>query len=277
MKTTAHDCGCGATISNVDLTQLTRDQATEINQLLAQHGVLIFNGQNVTPDDHVRLANTLGDIVLNPFFKALDTHPEVAIVAKSEKQSMNIGGGWHTDHSYEPEPAKGSILVARTVPSAGGDTRFAHLGKAYETLPEHVKQQILPLNAVHSNKHIYGAEGYYRNTDQAANLGGVDDVGDATHPMVIKHPQSGNPILYVNPAHVVAIEGLEDQEAKELLDLLYRHVVEADFIYDHCWTEGSVAIWDNRTTWHFANNDYQGEKRLMHRITLTGDPLEAFK
>jgi len=275
MNTFEHTSGCGATITGIDLAQLSQVEADEINQLLAEHGVLVFREQNLTEADHVNLARRLGDIVLNPFFQPNARHPEIALVAKSEQQTMNIGGGWHTDHSYENEPAKGSILVAREVPKQGGDTRFAHLGRAYQSLPQHLKEEIATLKATHTNEHIYGKGGYYSGTDQAANIGGVDEVGSAIHPVVIAHPETGKPILYVNPAHVVGIVGYSQVASRDLLEVLYDHVIASGYIHDHRWERGSVAIWDNRVTWHFANNDYQGEARLMHRITLNGSRLKG--
>lgn len=188
---------------------------------------------------------------------------------------MNIGGGWHTDHSYDEEPALGSILVARNLPDSGGDTRFANLASAYDALSDGLKATLESIRAIHSNRHIYGEDGYYRKTDLAQTLGGMDRVGDATHPAVIRHPESGRKILYVNPGHTIGFEGWTRKESFALLDYLYAHVDQPEFTCQFNWLPGSVAFWDNRATWHFANNDYQGQERLMHRITLAGSALAA--
>ena len=214
-----------------------------------------------------------GDIVLNKFFKPSDAHPDIAEVRKAKDQKMNIGGGWHTDHSYDEEPALGSILVARTLPDGGGDTRFANLAAAYDALSDGLKRTLEGLHAIHSNRHIYGKGGYYRKTDLAQTLGGMDRVGDAIHPAVISHPASGRKILYVNPGHTIGFENWTREESFALLNYLYDHVDQPEFTCQFNWLPGSVAFWDNRTTWHFANNDYQGQERLMHRITLAGSAL----
>jgi taurine dioxygenase len=118
-----------------------------------------------------------------------------------------------------------------------------------------------------------------RNSDtrngRIGNASAADSLDDVTHPVVIKHPVSGLPALYVNPGFTTHIEGLSDRESRDLLDLLFAHCQDSRFQYEFHWTQGSVAFWDNRATWHFARNDYSGYRRLMHRITLEGCPVEA--
>lgn len=111
------------------------------------------------------------------------------------------------------------------------------------------------------------------HTDHSDQLTGMDSVGDATHPVVILHPESGRKTLYVNPAHTIQFEGWGYAESRVLLDYLYAHVDQPQFTCKFNWLPGSVVLWDNRATWHFAQNDYQGQSRLMHRITLAGSKL----
>ena len=165
--------------------------------------------------------------------------------------------------------------MARTLPKTGGDTQFANLAAAYDALPEDLKNRIENLRAVHSNTHLYGENGLYRLTDLSEQLGGMDRVGDATHPVVIIHPESGRKVLYVNPGHTIQFEGWDFTTSRALLDELYKHVVQPQFTCSFNWLPGSVTFWDNRCTWHQANNDYQGQARLMHRITLAGSALTA--
>ena len=154
--------GCGVTVNNARLDRLLSTQLEELRELLAEHGVLFFRNQELTPEDHLAFAQSWGEIVVNKFFKPVKSYPQIAEVRKNKDQEMNIGGGWHTDHSYDEIPALGSILVARVLPSAGGGTRFANLEKAYDALPSRLKTKIQSLSAKHSNKHIYGEGGYYR-------------------------------------------------------------------------------------------------------------------
>lgn len=267
--------GCGALVSGVQLASLSDQELTLLRNALSEHGVLFLRDQELAPEDHLRFARRFGNIVLNKFFRADDQYPEIAEVKKEKSQTMNIGGGWHTDHSYDEEPALGSILVARALPDSGGDTHFANLAAAYDALSPGLQKTLQSLRAIHSNEHIYGKNGFYRSTDLAEQLGGMDQVGSATHPVVIRHPQSGRKVLYVNPGHTIGFEGWNTQESFALLNYLYAHVEQAQFTCAFNWLPGSVAFWDNRSTWHFAQNDYQGQSRLMHRITLAGSGLAA--
>ena len=275
MEIQAYSDGCGAMVSGVQLADASDEQIREIRDAFVAYGVIFFRGQSLSPEQHLAYARRMGEIVVNKFFMPLPEFPEIAEVRKEKHQQMNIGGGWHTDHSYDAEPALGSILVARTVPESGGDTWFANLANAYDGLPEDLKARLRGLRAKHSNRHIYGEDGYYSQTDLADRLGGRDRVGDAVHPVVLVHPESGRNVLYVNPAHTVHIEGMREAESKALLEQLYEHVLQEQFICRFGWEPGSVALWDNRSTWHFAQNDYQGQERLMHRITLEGSALSS--
>lgn len=266
---------CGAVVSDFQLATMTDAELVELRAAFTQYGLLFFRDQELPPEEHLRFANRFGSIVVNKFFKTTAEHPQIAEVRKEKTQQTNIGGGWHTDHSYDDEPALGSILVARTLPETGGNTHFANLANAYDALPAGLKKRVESLRAVHSNTHLYGENGLYRMTDLADQLGGMDRVGDATHPVVIRHPESGRKVLYVNPGHTIQFEGWEFAESRELLDELYTHVNQPEFTCNFDWQPGSVTFWDNRCTWHMADNDYQGQMRLMHRITLAGTALAA--
>ena len=267
--------GCGATVSDIALSHIDAAAAAAIRAALFEHGVLFFRDQVISEAQHIRLAEALGDIVLNKFFTPVEGHPRIATVLKDADQTMNIGGGWHTDHSYEAAPALGSILVARELPSQGGNTQFAHLGRVCADLSPRLRDILNGLKAVHSNEHLYGEGGYYRDTDQSKNLGGMDVVGSAVHPMIISHPVTSQPVLYVNPGHTIGIEELDHGEAFAILHYLYEFASQPAYTCSFDWQPGSVAIWDNRLTWHLADNDYAGQRRLMHRITLAGEAIGA--
>jgi taurine dioxygenase len=199
----------------------------------------------------------------------------IAKVEKTAEQKSNIGGGWHTDHSYDLEPALGSILVARDLPPAGGDTLFADLYAGFETLDEATRREIAGLQAVHGTAHVFGEGGAYAKGDQSALARPEAEMPQTVHPVVIRHPGSGKPVLYVNPAFTLHFEGMTREASLPLLTRLFAHAIDAARVHRFAWAPGSVAIWDNRATWHFALNDYQGHYRLMHRITLAGDALAA--
>ena len=271
--------GVGAEITGIDLKNLTDAEFDAIRDAYAEHGVIFFRDQDLSEDDHIAFAERWAPINVNRFFAAHPDYPQIAMVAKEKDQKDNIGGGWHTDHSYDVEPAMGSILVARELPESGGDTMFASMYRAYETLDEATKKEIEGLQAVHSAKHIFGSSGqtYYNTTDAGGNRIGnsaaADVLADVTHPVVITHPLSGKKALYVNPAFTVKIVGKTDEQSQALLSRLYAHAMDKAHAYRFQWQPGSIAFWDNRSTWHWAMNDYHGHRRIMHRITLEGCAL----
>lgn len=264
---------CGAEASGIDLRDLDDSGIDALKAAVADRGVLFVRDQELSPEDHIAFARRWGEIDINNYFPANGGHPEIAEVRKAETQTTNIGGGWHTDHSYDQVPAMGSILLARETPPTGGDTLFASLGAAYDSLSDGLKATLEGLRAVHSADHIYGHDGIYAKTDQAADLKGHDVHAAAVHPAVIRHPVTGRKILYVNPAFTLHFEGWTREESMPLLQYLYSVGMKPEFQCRLQWAPGSLAIWDNRSTWHCAMNDYQGHRRVMHRITISGVPL----
>ncbi|OYW22247.1 MAG: taurine dioxygenase [Sphingomonas sp. 32-62-10] len=264
---------CGAEVTGIDVRSIDDDGLAAIRQALADTGVVLLRDQQLSPEDHIAFARRWGDIDVNNYFPANGGYPEIAEVRKAETQFVNIGGGWHTDHSYDAVPAMGSILVARELPPVGGDTLFSNLGAAYDSLSDGLKATLATLRAVHSADHIYGPDGVYSKTDQAADLKGHDIRANAVHPAVITHPVSGRKILYVNPAFTLHFEGWTREESQPLLQYLYSVAMREEFQCRLQWQPGSVAVWDNRSTWHLAMNDYHGHRRLMHRITISGVAL----
>lgn len=266
--------GCGAEVLGVDLANLSNSDWQTVRDAFRDFGVVFFRDQRITPEEHIAFARRWGPIEINKFFPADGSYPEIAEVRKEADQTVNIGGGWHTDHSYDEAPALGSILVAREVPEFGGDTLFADLRAAYDALSEGLKETLESMRAVHSSRHVFGAAGVYKDTDRADTFGNEHLVGDTVHPVVITHPESGRNVLYVNPAFTIRFDGWSAEESRPLLEYLYRHAVRPEFTCRFRWSAGSVAFWDNRATWHYALNDYHGQRRLMHRITVAGVPLQ---
>ena len=261
----------GALILGVDLSQPLEDSdVAAIRAAFDEYGVIFMRDQKITPEQHIAFASHIGVININRFFKAVPGYPQIAEVRKEPQQKTNIGGDWHTDHSYDEIPALGSILLAREVPPRGGDTMFASMGLAFDTLSDGLKQTLENLRAVHSSRHVFGADATYRKSsgDRLGNAEAATQ--DAIHPVVIRHPETGRKLLYVNPGFTTHFEGWTAAESQPLLAALYQHASRPEFQTRFTWAEGSIAFWDNRATWHLAINDYHGERRLMHRITLEG-------
>ena len=266
---------CGVEVAGISLAEADGETLEDIRDLIYRHGVAVFREQDFRPEDHIAFARRWGGIDINNYFPLTDAHPEIAVVRKTEDQTTNIGGGWHTDHSYDQVPAMGSILVARTLPVKGGDTLWAHMGSAYEALPVDIKERIEGLEAFHTADHIYAPDGFYAKTDQGAALRGQDLKTGATHPVVIRHPVTGQKLLYVNPGFTMNFVGMTRAESEPLLYKLFSHAMAPEHQCRVEWAPGTVAIWDNRTTWHYAMNDYHGHAREMHRITLSGEAVAA--
>ena len=265
----------GAEILGLDLADTLPDATIDaIRHTLFQHGVVFFRDQKLTPEQHVAFAQRFGAINVNRFFKTVDGYPMIAEVRKEPDQVGNIGGGWHTDHSYDQAPAMGSILYAREVPETGGDTLFASMYAAYDALSDGLKRTLESLQALHSSRHVFGVEAYAGRGDlKGRYLNPEAATQDAVHPVVVRHPGSGRKALYVNSGFTVRFVGWTDEESRPLLQYLYQHAARPEFTYRFQWREGSLAFWDNRCTWHYALNDYHGHRRLMHRITVEGAPL----
>ena len=267
----------GAELLDINLAQeLDAVVVADIRHALQEHGVIFFRDQRLTPEQHIAFAECMGPININRFFKTVPDYPQIAEVRKEPAQSTNIGGGWHTDHSYDQIPALGSILLACEVPSRGGDTMFACMGQAYDALSDGLKQTLKGLRAVHTSRHVFGVKAQQANPERKERFVNPElATQEAVHPVVIRHPETGRHTLYVNASFTTHFEGWTEKESKPLLDFLYQHAASPEFQTRFRWEEGSIAFWDNRATWHYALNDYQGERRLMHRITIEGVPLEA--
>ncbi|MBX9701716.1 MAG: TauD/TfdA family dioxygenase, partial [Acetobacteraceae bacterium] len=161
---------------------------------------------------------------------------------------------------------------ARELPEAGGDTLFASMYAAWDALSDGLKATLLGLRAVHSSRHVFGRTD--RDEQKDGRLGNPHlATQDAVHPVAVRHPGSGRYALYVNSAFTLRFEGWTEEESRPLLQYLYQHGARPEFQTRFEWQPGSIAFWDNRATWHYAANDYQGERRLMHRITLEGEAL----
>ncbi|MGB7655241.1 MAG: TauD/TfdA family dioxygenase [Novosphingobium sp.] len=267
--------GLGVEITGVQMSELEGEALNSLKAQVYENGVAVLRDQELSPDQHIAFAKRWGGIDVNPFFPTNSGWPEIAEVRKAEDQKDNIGGGWHTDHSFDAIPAMGSILVARELPPVGGDTLFSSMGAAYDSLSDGLKQTLGSLRAVHSADHIYQPDGYYSKTDLAGEMTGQDLSTRAVHPVVVRHPVTGRKVLYINGAFTLHFEGWTREESLPLLRYLIEVGSRDEFQCRVQWQPGSVAIWDNRATWHLAMNDYHGHRRVMHRITLTGEPLAA--
>ena len=268
MKITKLSGNVGAQIDGVDLCKSSPEQIEAIRQALWDNGVVVFRDQALTPEAHIALAQQFGEIDVNRFFTPVAQYPMIAEVRTAASQTRVIGGTWHTDHSYDPAPAMCSILAARELPPYGGDTLFASQTAALGALSPGLRATLTGLRAWHSDG-SFGADTGLLDTDASQFRPPV------LHPVVIKHPQSGQAALYVNGDFTTHFDGWTKEESAPLLAHLYAFCSRPEFGCRISWQPGSVAIWDNRLVQHFACADYTGHSRLMHRITVKGQVLAA--
>ena len=256
---------CGAEIFALDLASVS-DEATihALEQALAEHGVLFFRGQSMTPDQHKALGRRFGELHLHPAYPdILEGHPEIMVIKADHNSKRIAGEDWHSDVSCDAEPPLGTILHMQEVPPSGGDTLFAGMVAAYEALSPPLRHMLEGMTAIHDGDQLY--RGRY----------GQDDAGKVyprcEHPVVRTHPVSGRNGLYVNRLFTTRIVQLSRRESDGLLAMLFAHIEVPEFQCRFHWQPGSVAFWDNRCVQHRAIWDYFPQARRGLRVTIKGD------
>lgn len=249
---------CGASIHGLDLrAEQSEEVKAALVESLHQYGVLFvrFDG-SVTPDDHKRVARIFGELRESPFNKG--EIPLVSIL-DSEKVAAYGTNRWHTDGTILPEPPGAASLRAILLPEVGGDTMWASMYAAYETLSPPMQRFLEGLEALHS-------------TAKRAHPAGVKS---ATHPVVVRDPITRRPALFVNRGYTDHIVGLSDRESDCLLNFLYDHVNSPEFHVRLKWDTQTIAIWDELVTQHRAIDDYNG-RRVLHRVVMKGGEPQAY-
>jgi taurine dioxygenase len=260
----------GAEISGVDLARPLTDEAIlAVRRAWLDHLVLFFRDQDLSPAQFLEFGRRFGEVIEYPFVKGLPDYPEIIPVLKLEHERVNFGGVWHSDTAYLDVPPMASMLLAREIPPYGGDTLFANMYQAYETLSDGLKAILDGLVAINSSAKADASRTREDRMKDSAREVKKDYV--AAHPVVRRHPETGRRALYVNVAHTVRFDGMTEEESAPLLAYLFRHQTRPEFTCRFRWRSGSLAFWDNRCAQHNAINDYAGHRRLLHRITLAGD------
>lgn len=260
----------GAVVRGVDLADVDDHTLAEIRRIWLDHLVVVFRDQHLDADAYLAFARRLGTPDHYPFITGLDTHPEIIEVAKLPHETVNFGGIWHTDTAYLERPPMATLLLAREIPPAGGDTMFADMYTAYESLSPGLRRVLDGLRAVNTSAL---ADVSRTREDRVRDRGAGDDDREyvAVHPVVRTHPETGRRALYVNRAHTASFEDMTEDESRPLLEHLFRHSTRPETTCRVRWEVGSLALWDNRCAMHNPLNDYHGHTRRMHRITLAGD------
>jgi len=260
----------GAEIEGVDAAQpLAAEVIAEVRQAFLDHLVVFIRNQKLTPRAQLAFAQRFGQPMEYPQLKGLPECPLVTPVVKLENERVNFGGVWHSDTSYLARPPMASMLYAVETPTRGGDTLFANQYLAYQTLSEGLQQTLAGLVGVNSSAK---ADVSKTREDRLRDVGAELKVLIGEHPVVRTHPETGRKALYLNFGHTARFRGWTEPESAPLLDYLFMHLVKPEFTCRFQWEPGSLAFWDNRCAQHYPVNDYHGFRRVMHRVTLEGDP-----
>ena len=260
----------GAEITGVDLaTDLVDETVAEIRRAWLAHQVVFFRDQFLGPEEFLALARRIGEPVEYPFVDGMDGFPEIIVVTKLPHETVNFGGIWHSDTVYLERPPMATMLVAREVPPFGGDTMWSNMYAAYEALSPGMQDLLANLRAVNSSAL---ADVSKTREDRIRDSGSVEEREFvAEHPVVRTHPETGRKALYVNVAHTLRFVGMTEDESRPLLRYLFDQSVRPELTCRFQWRAARSRLWDNRCTMHNPINDYNGQTRTMHRISLAGD------
>jgi taurine dioxygenase len=274
----AFDAPLGAEVIGLDLSlPLSQEDFIRIHRAHLDHHVLVFRDQRITPAQQIAFSRRFGPLqihVLNQF--GLANHPEVLIVSNVVENGKPIGLGdaghfWHSDLSYKDKPSLGSMLHAQELPSEGGDTLFANMHAAYDALPAHLRDAIEGLSAEHTYLARYAE--LQKRSPWRPNLTPeqIAQVKPVVHPVVRTHPETGRRALFVSEHFTTRIVGVSESESRELLDALFAHSVQPEFVYRHRWAERDMVFWDNRSLMHLAAGTPDHLRRRLYRTTIEGD------
>jgi taurine dioxygenase len=272
---------CGAEIRGVDLSQpLSADTVDAIREAWKRHLVLVFRGAAVTQEEQLRFASYFGELgnrkkapepLRGRAEGIFQDHEKVLLVSNIVVDGKPIGAfgegefWFHIDSGYTPRPYRYTFLSALELPSAGGNTLFSNMYMAYDAVPPELTVKLTGKRALHIHE--------YNRAQQASIAGDIGAIPHAYHPVFITHPDTGRKSLFVDRLMTVRIEGLSEEESREMLGQLYDIGERRDFIYEHVWRPGDFIMWDNRCTIHARTDFPKDERRLLRRCTVEGEPL----
>ena len=267
----------GAEIQNIDVAgELDDTTIAQLRDALAAHCILLFRDQKLTPAQHIAFTKRFGplqELTLGSYLH--QDHPEIFVVsnkpvAGKPSDTRNTGRHWHTDMCYTPTPCRGSLLYALEVPPVGGDTVFANMQRAFDTLSDGMRAMIEDLRTVHDLSRVPD----FKNRDPEATAKFVSDNPPVEQPLVWAHPDSGRRSLLLSQHITGRFKDMTEAESKPLIDYLIGHATRIENTYRHQWRVGDLIFWDNRSVMHCAPGDYDmsnlANRRHMHRTTLSG-------
>ena len=269
---------CGATVEGVDLAQpLDAPTIEAIREAWLQHHVLAFPQQQLSDPDLVRITRYFGELGDDPYFVPIsDNNPVVALTRRADEQAPVFAESWHSDWSFKTHPPIGTCLYSLVVPPVGGDTSFANQQLAVARMPAELRARLDGKIALHSAAAAYGPDGTYGTKDQGSDrtmqiLYSEAALETERHAIINAHPESGAETLFSTVGYICAIEGMEQDQAQQLILDLYAWQIREEFQYTHKWQPNMFVMWDNRSVLHRANGGYDGYARDLHRTTIAGN------
>ena len=263
----------GAEISGVDLRQQLSDQALRaIEEALVENELIIFRDQDISSENLMDFGRRFGELTVHPFSPNEATAPQLIKFRNDETKPPFGTDVWHSDETFRAEPPMATVLCAKEVPAIGGDTMFVSMSAAFDGLSDRMQQFISGLEAVHDLKPFRALFG--DSVEDRKNLQHFELMyPPQLHPVVRIHPLSGRKVLFVNPQFTIAIKDMDERESRALLDTLFHQALIPEYQFRHRWAPNTIAMWDNRSTQHYALNDYYPQRRFMERVTIRGGPV----
>ena len=260
----------GAEILGLDLkAPVAEDTFKAFEAALVEHKVLVLRDQHLTTEQHVRISRMFGDLEVHPM-RPQGEFPEILVLDNHKDNPVLSTDVWHSDTTFRKNPTKYTILRCEIMPELGGDTLWANMEAAYEGLSEIFRGMIAGLRAVHDFQNF---RVLFKNTaEDRAKLHRMEDMfPNPSHPVVRTHPVTGRKSIYVNPQFTLRIEGMEPAESRAILDVLFAQARVPEYQFRLRWAPGTIVFWDNRSTQHYAANDYYPARRRMERTAVVGD------
>lgn len=264
----------GAEVTGVDLKDCDAATFAELERALTDHLVLFVRDQALAPDDQIALARCFGPPMVWPYAEPLAGYPEITELRSEPDDQYNFGGSWHQDSLNFERPPKITMLYGVVCPAVGGDTSFANQYLAWDNLSEALKAKLADMTAVNSAAKSYSG---FAGTDEVKDHTATpltftrEQEQEVAHPVAQTHPVTGRKALYVNDAFTARFSAMSEDDSLPLLRKLWDQAITPEFTCRFRWQPGTLAIWDNRCTMHYAHNDYAGCRRVMRRIAIEGE------
>ncbi|MDX3894658.1 TauD/TfdA dioxygenase family protein [Pusillimonas sp.] len=256
-----------AVIEGVDLQRpLPAEVRGELYQALLDFEVLFFPPQALTPEQHLALAEVFGPVSQGAYFPRKHGYEEIEVLENDEIRPPSIDH-WHSDLSWLDEPPAGTVIQITELPEVGGNTAWASLSKAFSALSPAFQDYLRTLTATHTWE-VSNWRNYLAALGEDALINSIRQFKPVSHPVVRRHEESGKEVLFVNETFTRQINDVSPLESREILRLLTSWVKQSEFIYTHKWQANGIAVWDNRTTQHYALADYWPQRRVNQRVTF---------